>query len=187
MGTFSRSRRRSLISIDRRISSSLRIDSLLISRPRSTLSPSVHRQNWRRSGSWLDFVSSLYIKETEGGNGAAFRLTSVLDGAMKFRLYSSTSYVMLNARSRTSYRESAVRHSPVHTYYQSLPVTRIIVKQKEAREHQRHPSVLGWGLHAGETTSLTWPGNASAWPQIPWVREVLCPSMDLHLISLSHV
>lgn len=45
IGTFSRSRRRSLISIERRISSSLRMLSLLISLPRSTLSPSVHRQN----------------------------------------------------------------------------------------------------------------------------------------------
>lgn len=48
MGTFSRSRRRSLISIERRISSSLCMDSLLISRPRRTFSPSVHRQNWWR-------------------------------------------------------------------------------------------------------------------------------------------
>lgn len=56
MGTFSRSRRRSLISMERRISSSLRIDSLVISRPSRTLSPSVHRQNWRR-------------KEEGGGGG----------------------------------------------------------------------------------------------------------------------
>lgn len=33
------------------------------------------------------------------------RLTSVLEGAIKFRLYSSTSYVMLNARSSTSCRQ----------------------------------------------------------------------------------
>uniref|UniRef100_A0A673HZY2 Uncharacterized protein n=1 Tax=Sinocyclocheilus rhinocerous TaxID=307959 RepID=A0A673HZY2_9TELE len=41
IGTFSRSRRRSLISIERRISSSLRMLSLLISLPRSTLRPSI--------------------------------------------------------------------------------------------------------------------------------------------------
>lgn len=33
------------------------------------------------------------------------RLTSVREGAMKFRLYSSTSYMMLNAKSSTSCRE----------------------------------------------------------------------------------
>lgn len=40
-------------------------------------------------------------------------LTSVLEGAMKFKLYSSTSYVMVKARSSTSYtREKAAFHFP---------------------------------------------------------------------------
>ena len=43
------------------------------------------------------------------------QLTSVLDEAMKFRLYSSTSYVMVNARSSTSYQE--MEHSRIRRYY----------------------------------------------------------------------
>lgn len=43
------------------------------------------------------------------------RLTSVLEGAMKFRLYSSTSYVMLNARSSTSWSKTG-KHSEISTH-----------------------------------------------------------------------
>lgn len=50
MLTFSRSRSRSLSSIDSRTSRSVCVRSLVISLPRSTFSPSVQRQNWGSKG-----------------------------------------------------------------------------------------------------------------------------------------
>lgn len=141
---FSRSRSRSLSSMDSRTSRSVCIRSLVISLPRSTFSPSVQRQNWGNGArvtlapAWdsrrahLSPHCSSHCREAqEAGLGGHTRLpspsgvpwqghlaavclpsrpselTSYRVGAMKLRQYSSTSYTMEKASSRTSCGDSA--------------------------------------------------------------------------------
>lgn len=132
---FSRSRSRSLSSMDSRTSRSVCVRSLVISLPRSTFSPSVQRQNWG-SRAWASLAPALGSQRAHLSPAVAsnpqghtqltplttvpwqkhlrhcvpplqpLELTSYRVGATKLRQYSSTSCTMEKASSRTSCRDS---------------------------------------------------------------------------------
>lgn len=188
MGTFSRSRRRSLISIERRISSSLCMDSLLISRPRRTFSPSVHRQNWRRQNRvtflrpclWPGFSWFFRFLQTHVSSGGSDEIQAVLfhiigdaEGQVQHLLQTNTARRQPAAGEHKRYLR---RHDPPTLFClplfsfmwgQSLPVSKPLISATGTEDETvGHEKTAAQVLRLAQLSTHSSPG-AFQWAGCP--------------------